>query len=109
LLANPARVERVLGLLDRVTQSLLTEVDRWQADFKTLRQALGYCWSVAVAASPEAGKLRMERWFQAEDHNNRWVMRENLKKARLQRLDPAWAARWLAVLDDGRASRRGSR
>jgi hypothetical protein len=61
------------------------------------------------AASPEAGKLPKERWFQAEDHDIRWVMRENLKKARPRRLDPAWAARWLAALEDSRASRRGAR
>jgi hypothetical protein len=88
LLTDPARVERVLDLLDRITQSLLTVADRRQGDFRTLRQALGYCWSVAAAASPEAGELRMERWFQAEDRDIRWVMRENLKKARLRRLDP---------------------
>ena len=30
---------------------------------KTLRQGLGYCWSVAVAALPETGKPLMERWL----------------------------------------------
>ena len=31
--------------------------------FKTLRQGLGYCWSVAVAALPDEGKPLMESWL----------------------------------------------
>ncbi len=58
-----------------------------------LRKGLGYCWSVAVAALPEPGKARMERWLASDDPDVRWIMRENLKKARLQRLDPEWVAR----------------
>ena len=55
--------------------------------FKTLRQGLGYCWSVAVAALPEAGKPLMEKWLASADPDIRWIMRENLKKNRLVRMD----------------------
>jgi hypothetical protein len=33
---------------------------------------------VAVAAAPEQGKPRFERWLESEDHDVRWVLRENL-------------------------------
>jgi hypothetical protein len=52
-----------------------------------LRQALGYCWSVAIAASPDEGFRLFERWATIEDADVRWVVRENLKKKRLARAD----------------------
>jgi hypothetical protein len=33
-----------------------------------------------------------------DDPDVRWIMKENLKKERLKRLDPAWVERWHAVL-----------
>ena len=73
-----------------------TQVHRPQEPdaFKTLRQGLGYCWSVAVAALPETGKPLMEKWLVSPDPDVRWIMRENLKKNRLVRMDAAWVARW---------------
>ena len=59
-------------------------------EFRTLRQALAYCWSVVVVADPERGKPRMEYWAGSGDPDVRWVIKENLKKARLLRLDPDW-------------------
>jgi hypothetical protein len=56
---------------------------------------LSYCWSVAVAALPEAGKPAMEKWLASEDPDICRIMRENLKKDRLARLDRAWVDRWL--------------
>jgi hypothetical protein len=86
----------VLDLLDVVTTSLLQEGDRRSEPFRVLRKGLGYCWSVAVAAAPHEGKARMERWLTSDDRDVRWIMRENLRKARLRRLDPAWVERWTA-------------
>ena len=58
--------------------------------FKVLRQGMGYCWSVAVAAQPESGKPMMERWLNSLDKDIRWMMRENLKKNRLVKMDADW-------------------
>ncbi len=63
--------------------------------FKTLRQGLAYCWSVAVVALPDAGKPLMEKWLASPDPDIRWIMRENLKKNRLVKMDAGWVARWL--------------
>jgi hypothetical protein len=98
LLANRVHAAATLGILDRITASLEQSPDRKQESFRVLRQGLGYCWSVAVCACPEDGKQMMERWFASRDADVRWVMRENLRKNRLARLDPQWTARWLAEL-----------
>ncbi len=91
-LGEARQVERVLKILDAVTASLEQAVDRKNDDFKALRKGLGYCWSVAAAAYPKAGKNMMERWFVSGDQDVRWVMKENLRKKRLARMDAEWVA-----------------
>jgi hypothetical protein len=78
-----------LDLLDKVTASLAAEENRRSEGVRALRKALGYCWSVAVAALPDEGTPRLERWLASDDPDVRWVMRENLRKARLRRLTSA--------------------
>lgn len=55
---------------------------RKEAGARTLRQALGYCWSVAVAADPPAGLLAF-RALDSADPDVAWVVRENRRKKRL--------------------------
>lgn len=86
LLKDPKHVRQVLALLDRITRSFLTSRDR------VLRQALGYCWSVAAAASPEDGRNAMEKWLGSDDPDVRWIMRTNLGKARMAALGSRWVA-----------------
>lgn len=96
LLREPAAARATLALLDRVTATLVGGGDAKSESFRVLRQALGYGWSVAVVALPASGKPLFERWLQHADANVRWVMRENLGKARLARMDAAWVADCLA-------------
>ena len=98
LLQDAAHSERVLQILDAITASLLTVEDRRSPEFKALRKGLGYCWSVAVCASPDAGQQRMESWFATDDADVRWIMKQNLKKRRLARMDAGWVAKWQARL-----------
>jgi hypothetical protein len=86
------QTERVLAILDGVTTSLQVAENRRSEEFKALRKGLGYCWSVAVVAHPEAGKEMMERWFASEDRDVLWVMKQNLRKNRLARMDAEWVA-----------------
>ncbi len=91
LLRRPEHAAAVLTILDGITASIAQVTDRKTDTFKTLRQGLGYCWSVAVAALPETGKPLMEKWLVGpDDPDVRWIMRENLKKNRLARMDAAW-------------------
>ena len=88
----------MLTILDLITASLENIKVRENEGFRVLRRALGYCWSVSVVAFPEKGKNMMERWFQSEDKNIRWIMRENLKKNRLARMDGKWVEYWKSIL-----------
>jgi hypothetical protein len=98
LIQGAAHAERVLGLLDSITNSLQQAEDRRSDEFKTLRQGLGYCWSVAVSAWPEAGKRAMERWLACDDRDVRWIMKQNLSKKRMERMDGKWVATWKSQL-----------
>jgi len=98
LLKDPPQVEAVLQILDQITASVTTANDRKSEAFKALRKGLGYCWSVAVVAYPAAGKPLLEKWLVSNDKDVRWIMKENLKKDRLSRMDAAWVARWRAQL-----------
>lgn len=98
-LHNPAHAAQTLHLLDAITASLAQSPDRRGEAFLALRKGLAYCWSVAVAAHPAAGKPLFERWLVATDRDVRWVMRQNLEKQRLVRMDPGWVAACQAQLD----------
>jgi len=84
LLEDPARAAEVLAILDRITATIQSRPDRKSADFKALRQGLGYCWSVAVAARPDAGVPLMKKWLSNPDPDIAWIMKENQKKNRLK-------------------------
>ena len=45
-------------------------------------------------ASPQQGKEMLEKWFAKEDKDIRWIMKENLRKDRLARMDPEWTKQW---------------
>ena len=90
LLTEPQHAQRVLQLLDDITTSIANAEDRKSDAFRSLRQALGYCWSVAVAALPAEGTAAMERWLPAADPDVAWIIKENLRKKRLQRINPDW-------------------
>jgi len=90
LLRDPRIVQRVLMLFDRITVEMEAANSPAEEAFKVLRQAMGYCWSVAVAAHPEEGKRLMEKWMSSPNKDIQWVMKENLKKNRLVRMDENW-------------------
>ena len=56
--------------------------------WRTLRQALGYCWSVAVAADPPAGlpAFRALGDRAASDPDLAWIVRTDTSKTRLAKL-----------------------
>lgn len=100
LLDTGADAAHALGLVDRVTASLveLPPSRRREDDVRVLRKALGYCWSVATAAAPDEGFAALERWAGVADADVAWVLRENVRKARLTRADAARTAHLAARL-----------
>jgi hypothetical protein len=104
LLTTPERVGEVVSVLIEATTAIVqaSAEERRSKEFKALRKGLGYCWSVAVAAAPEVGKPAFEQLVEqvavSGDRDLAWVARENLRKRRLQRLDPGWVVRLLERL-----------
>jgi hypothetical protein len=74
---------QVLVILDQITSSLAATRDRRDEGFRVLRQAMGYCWSVAAAAAPENARPYFEKWLLSSDKDVAWVMKTNLSKARM--------------------------
>lgn len=62
---------------------------RREPDVRILRKGLGYCWSVALAADPNAGAPAFRALIASVsgegdvDRDVAWIVRENLKKKRL--------------------------
>lgn len=102
LLKSPAAAQATLRLLDAITSGIAAAKDRRCDEFDVLRKSLGYCWSVATVALPEKGKPLMENWLASSDPDIRWIMRENLTKARLARIDAAWVQTQRAHLPNTR-------
>lgn len=99
LLSDESSARFTLALLDAITASIESVAERRSEEFKVLRQGLGYCWSVAVVADSQNGKPMMEKWCGSRDHDIIWIMRQNLKKKRLERMDPAWVSYWQERLE----------
>lgn len=90
-LTDPEGIPAVFDALFRATGSLV-EAMRLDEGQTALRKALGYGWSVAVAAEPGIGKPAFERLFDLPGKHPRWIAAENLKKNRLTKMDAEWVA-----------------
>jgi len=101
LLGKKNDAVKVLKLLDKITGSFRATKDRKDEGFLALKKGLAYCWSVAMVHAPAEGKLVFERWLDETDKDIRWIVKENLKKNRLQKMDAAWVADSLARIAGG--------
>jgi hypothetical protein len=99
LLTDPIHADPIFNLLNRLTTGLASASHRRDEGFQTLRKSLGYGWSVAVAAYPVQGKPAMEIWLTSNDKDVRWVIKQNLKKNRLKRMDAEWVNQCLTQID----------
>ena len=88
LLRDVVFARRALTVLDEITAGLAATpaAQRRDPSVRTLRQALGYGWSVVVAADPADGLPVFERLETSSDPDVSWIVRENHKKARLRRV-----------------------
>lgn len=90
LLSDKEQVVKVLEILDRITESIAGIGDRRDEGFVALRKGMAYCWSVAIAYNFDEGRKIFEKWIGSTDKDIRWIIRENLKKDRLKRIDESW-------------------
>jgi hypothetical protein len=86
LLRRREDVQRVLAILESLTVVVRDSAKPISAEMRVLRQALGYGWSIAVAADPTLGLPAFDRWSTDPDRDVRWIVAENRKKSRLTRL-----------------------
>lgn len=87
LLHAPEAAAIAIVVCRRTTSHLLRmPVDkRSTPPVRALRQALGYCWSVAVAADPPRGLPAFES-LDTRDPDIEWIVSQNSRKKRLARL-----------------------
>jgi hypothetical protein len=87
LLTDPATQTAALHACREASESIavLPASERKTPGVRNLRQALGYCWSVAVAADPDAAMPAFERLRAVDDEDIRWIVASNLTKSRLRR------------------------
>lgn len=97
VLNSMTSLKPVFHHLDEATRWLRGQTGRLDEGGKVLRKGLAYAWSVAVCARPEEGKAAIEPWLSDSMPHVRWVLKQNLGKARLIRLDPDWVAHWESV------------
>ena len=88
LLRSRASAAAAVRVLDAATTALVGIPRPRGEPGRVLGAALGYGWSVAVAADPEAALPTFERWVGSDDVDVRRLVRENLSKARFARAAP---------------------
>ena len=88
LLMDQTRARQALQLLNRITAGFddMPAGERKTSSVRTLRQALGYAWSVVIAALPEEGLPMFHALETRVDPDIEWIVRENLKKARMKKV-----------------------
>lgn len=94
LLENPLSRANALKACEVATNSILalSVTERRTPAVRDLRQTLGYCWSVAVAARPAVGMPAFDVLNRLKDADAQWIAAANLTKSRLSRLVGATAS-----------------
>lgn len=80
---------KVLNILNETTE-VLNHDDKLTAEEESLRKALAYGWSVALVHAPERGKQIFEKLLIKKGKHISWIIKENLKKNRLVKMDGNW-------------------
>ncbi|MDN5300036.1 MAG: hypothetical protein PWP51_2589 [Clostridiales bacterium] len=84
----------VIDSLYEITMTVFDEADKLTEAQTALRKALGYGWSVAIAASPDYGMKQFETLAeQCKSKHIKWILRNNLKKNRLVKVNADWVAK----------------
>ena len=90
LIAKAPNALKVLNIIEDIMNSIPNIVDRKSEAFRVLKKGLGYGLSVAMVAYPEKGKALFESLLKHLDKDIKWILKENLKKNRLMKMDAIW-------------------
>jgi hypothetical protein len=83
LLKDEQTVKSAFGLHKKIIAKIIAVQERKSAEFKTLKQGLGYSLSVVTYAIPREGFEYMRQLIDKQDAGVLWIVKENLKKNRL--------------------------
>jgi hypothetical protein len=92
LLVNEEMATWALSLHQNIFDQVLETQDRKSEQFRVMRKALGYTLSVIVSALPQEGFKLMAQLSESQDDDVKWILKENLKKKRLERNFPGEVA-----------------
>ena len=90
LLRENNNSEIVLEILVEIIESVKNISERKRESFRVLKKGLGYGLSVAIVSNPEKGKAIFEKLKNISDKDIAWILNENLKKKRLEKIDKDW-------------------
>jgi hypothetical protein len=88
LLAEPDLAEMAFRLHRKTLIRVYTAGERQSEAFRALRKALGYTLGLVVAALPAIGFEYLRQLATLDDQDIRWIVRENLRKSRLEKQYP---------------------
>lgn len=89
----------LLNELYRITSEQFQNKDKIDDELKVLRKALGYCWSVPLCGDG-ADKTHFEKLLELRNNKHiQWIIKENLKKKRLEKLDNDWVCSMLKSIE----------
>lgn len=88
LLGEPDLAAAALRFHRKILIRIYTAEERRSEAFRALRKSLGYTLSVVIAALPTPGFEYLRQLATLDDQDIRWIVRENLKKNRLEKRYP---------------------
>ncbi|MDR3001507.1 MAG: hypothetical protein LBU89_09605 [Fibromonadaceae bacterium] len=94
------KAEKILGILNDYMEIIELSKNVKSEEYKVFKKAMGYCISVAVAASPEKGKEFFEEWMRSPSQEIRWILSDNLKHDHLRKVDSKWVDAQIEALSD---------
>jgi hypothetical protein len=83
LLKDKQTAKSAFELHKKIFAKIVATQERKSAEFKTLKQGLGYSLSVVTCAIPREGFEYMRQLIDKQDAGVLWIVKENLKKNRL--------------------------
>jgi hypothetical protein len=83
LLKDKQTAKSAFELHKKIFAKIAVAQERKSAEFKTLKQGLGYSLSVVTCAVPKEGFEYMRQLIDKQDADVLWIVKENLKKNRL--------------------------
>ena len=90
ILRDKTHSEKALNILKKIFYEFINSkiTVKSSESFKILKKGLGYCLSVIVQFNPVEGFKFMNKLATYDDKDIRWILKENLKKARLTKNYP---------------------